>query len=63
MGFESLVIMVLLSILACGIIFASTCPSETWWQRLSLNLVYCAAGAQLGAVIVHLTNLATEYFK
>lgn len=63
MGVEVIVIIVLLSIVACGIIVASTFPANTWWQKTCLTLVYCAAGAQFGSVVIHLAGLAQEYFK
>lgn len=62
MGVEVFLILLLLSIVACGIIMASTFPLNTWWRKLSLMLIYCAAGAQIGSVVIYLTELAKNYF-
>lgn len=63
MGIEVICTLVLLSALGCIIIVASTMQTRVWWQKLSQIIVYAAAGTQLGAVVVYLTNLVQEYFK
>ena len=63
MSIEVILILVLLSIVACGIIIASTFPHPTWWQKASLMIVYGAAGVQMGAVVVYLVEFTKQYFK
>lgn len=63
MSIEVILVLVFLSIVACGIIGASTFPHPTWWQKVSLIIVYGAAGTQMGAVVVYLVEFTKQYFK